>query len=301
MQDVFEKYISKYTELIIPWLITSGIKIIFIIIGSFILNKIIVRFIEKAVRITVRPDGISSKEAEEKRENTLIQIFNTTANICILIITGLMVLQEFSIEIGPILAAAGIVGLALGFGGQYLIRDIISGLFIILENQYRVGDTVSFDNASGAVQEISLRKTTLRDLDGIVHHIPHGEIKKVSNLSKDFSRVNLDVGVSYSSNLEHVISVINTIGTELATDPLWQNSITLAPQFLRVNEFANSAIMLKILGETLPSKQWEVTGELRKRIKIAFDNEGIEIPFPQMVVHHKKENNSDGTKEEVPS
>lgn len=299
MQDLFEKYLSKYTELIIPWLLTSGIKIIFIIIGAFILNKIIVRFIEKAVRIAVRPDGISSKDAEEKRENTLIQIFNTTANICVMIVSGLMVLQEFGIEIAPILAAAGIVGLAFGFGGQYLIRDIISGLFIILENQYRVGDTVSFDNASGAVQEISLRKTTLRDLDGVVHHIPHGEIKKVSNLSKDFSRVNLDVGVSYNSNLEHVISVINTVGTEMANDSIWKNSITLAPQFLRVNQFADSAIMLKILGETLPSKQWEVAGELRKRIKVAFDNEGIEIPFPQMVVHHKKEPNMETDKKEL--
>jgi moderate conductance mechanosensitive channel len=284
-QDITNKYLNQYVELIIPWLLSSGLKIIFIVIGAFILNKVIVRFIEKAVRIAVRPDGISSKDAEEKRENTLIQIFTTTANIGILVITALMVLQEFGVEIAPILAAAGIVGLAFGFGGQYLIRDIISGLFIILENQYRIGDVVSFDNVSGSVQEISLRKTTLRDLDGTVHHIPHGEIKKVSNLTKDFSRINLDMGVGYNTNLEHVITVINRVGNELANDTLWKNSIILAPQFLRVNDFADSAIMLKILGETLPSKQWEVTGELRKRLKVAFDKEGIEIPFPQMVIH----------------
>ena len=289
MNEIVNKYIDKYAELIIPWVLTSGIKIIFIIIGALILNKIIAGFIQKAVRIAVRPDGISSQEAEEKRENTLIQIFNTTARIGLLIIASLMVLEEFGVEIAPILAAAGIVGLAFGFGGQYLIRDIISGLFIILENQYRVGDIVSFDNASGTVQEISLRKTTLRDLDGTVHHIPHGEIKKVSNLSKDFSRINLDLGVSYNTNLEHVINVINTVGTALANDIEWQDSIILAPQFLRVNDFANSAIMLKILGETLPSKQWEVTGELRKRLKVAFDSEGIEIPFPQLVLHNVTE------------
>ena len=296
MNEVLNKYINNYAELVIPWILTSGIKIIFIIIGAFILNKIVGGFIQKAVRIAVRPDGISSQEAEEKRENTLIQIFNTTARIALLIITSLMVLEEFGVEIAPILAAAGIVGLAFGFGGQYLIRDIISGLFIILENQYRVGDIVSFDNASGTVQEISLRKTTLRDLDGTVHHIPHGEIKKVSNLSKDFSRINLDIGVSYNTNLEHVINVINTIGTALANDIEWQGSIILAPQFLRVNDFANSAIMLKILGETLPSKQWEVTGELRKRLKVAFDSEGIEIPFPQLVLHNVTEQTK--TKEE---
>lgn len=286
MTEITNKYLDKYAELVIPWLLTNGVKIFFIIIGAIILNKIVTSFIEKAVRIAVRPDGISSQEAEEKRENTLIQIFNTTARIGIIIIAALMVLEEFGVEIAPILAAAGIVGLAFGFGGQYLIRDIISGLFIILENQYRVGDVVSFDNASGTVQEISLRKTTLRDLDGTVHHIPHGEIKKVSNLSKDFSRINLDMGVSYNTNLEHVITVINSVGTALANDPEWKTAILLAPQFLRVNDFADSAIMLKILGETLPSRQWEVTGELRKRLKVAFDKEGIEIPFPQMVLHN---------------
>jgi len=282
------KYTDKYAELIIPWLLTSGLKIVFIVIGSLILNKVIVTFIEKGVRIAVRPDGISSKDAEEKRENTLIQIFTTTSKIGLMTIAGLMVLQEFGVEIAPILAAAGIVGLAFGFGGQYLIRDIISGLFIILENQYRVGDIVNFDNAGGTVEEISLRKTTLRDLDGTVHHIPHGEIKKVSNLSKDFSRINLDMGVGYSSNLEHVITVINKVGNEIANDPLWKDAIILAPQFLRVNDFADSSIMLKILGETLPSRQWEVTGELRKRLKVAFDKEGIEIPFPQVVMHRPK-------------
>jgi small-conductance mechanosensitive channel len=289
MNDIASKYMEEYAELVFPWLLTSGLKVVFFIIGAIVLTKVITTFIEKAVRIAVRPDGISSKEAEEKRENTLIQIFTTSANITLLLITGLMVFQEFGVEIGPILAAAGIVGLAFGFGGQYLIRDLISGLFIILENQYRIGDVVSFDTASGTVQEISLRKTTLRDLDGTVHHIPHGEIKKVSNFSKDFARINLDVGVGYSSDLEHVIAVINRTGTELAQDDLWKDSIILVPQFLRVNAFADSAIMLKILGETLPSRQWEVTGELRKRLKVAFDKERIEIPFPQMVIHQKKE------------
>ena len=298
MTEITNKYLDKYAELVIPWLLTNGVKIIFIIIGAIILNKIVTSFIEKAVRIAVRPDGISSQEAEEKRENTLIQIFNTTAKIGIIIIASLMVLEEFGVEIAPILAAAGIVGLAFGFGGQYLIRDIISGLFIILENQYRVGDIVSFDNASGTVQEISLRKTTLRDLDGTVHHIPHGEIKKVSNLSKDFSRINLDMGVSYNTNLEHVIGVINSVGITLANDSDWKHAILLAPQFLRVNDFADSAIMLKILGETLPSRQWEVTGELRKRLKVAFDKEGIEIPFPQMVLHSAVETSPDNTNQE---
>ena len=285
-QETTNKYLNEYSELIVPWLLTSGVKIIFILIAAFILNKILNRFIEKAVRIAIRTDRYSSKEAETKRENTLIQIFTTTSKIAILCIILLMILGEFGIEIGPILAAAGIVGLAFGFGGQYLIRDIISGLFIILENQYRVGDVVYFDIASGGVEKISLRKTTLRDMDGTVHHIPHGEIKKVSNLSTEYSRINLNIGVSYNCDIEHVIAVVNKIGNELAADQEFGKYIIKVPQFLRVDEFADSSIIIKILGETQPSKQWEITGELRKRIKITFDKEGIEIPFPQLVVHN---------------
>jgi len=288
-QDILSKNLIQYTELIIPWLLTSGVKIIFIISIAFLLNKILIRFIQKAIRIAIRPDKYSSKEAEEKRETTLIQIFSTTTKIAILCITILMVLNEFGIEIGPILAAAGIVGLAFGFGGQYLIRDIISGLFIILENQYRVGDVVNLDLARGKVEQITLRKTTLRDLDGTVHHIPHGEIKRVSNLSNEFSRININIGVAYNCDIERVINVINQIGNELANDPLWKEYIIQAPQFLRIDEFADSSIVLKILGESFPDKKWDITGELRKRIKITFDKEGIEIPFPQLVIHKAAE------------
>lgn len=281
-------YLTNWSEMILPWLLTHGIKVVLIIIGAFLIDKIINKFIDKAVRIAVVSSGFASAEAEKKREDTLIQIFSTTIKIAIIVITLLMVLQEFGVQIGPILAAAGIVGLAFGFGGQYLIRDIIAGLFFILENQYRIGDVVGFDNVRGLVEGISLRKTTLRDMDGTVHHVPHGEIKLVSNYSKDFARINLDLGVAYNTEMEHVIRVVNETGMKLSEDPQWAEFIIKPPQFLRVNDFADSAIIVKILGETQPLKQWEITGELRKRIKIAFDREGIEIPFPQRVIHHTK-------------
>ncbi|MFA5421046.1 MAG: mechanosensitive ion channel family protein, partial [Patescibacteria group bacterium] len=153
----------------------------------------------------------------------------------------------------------------------------------------RIGDVVSFDGDSGSVEDITLRMTTLRDLNGTVHHIPHGEIKRVSNLSKSFARVNLDISVSYNSKLENVINVVNRVGKELAEDDKFKNSIIKAPEFLRVDDFADSAIIIKILGDTKPLKQWEVTGELRKRLKLAFDEAGIEIPFPQRVIHQAKE------------
>lgn len=279
---------TEWIEYLVPWILSHGIRILFIVTGAYILNRISKRFIERIVRVAVVPGKYLSKQAEKQRENTLIRIFTWTCRIVILFVAMLMILQETGVPIGPILAGAGIIGLAVGFGGQYLIRDIISGFFIILENQYRIGDVVNFDGTSGLVEDISLRMTTLRDLDGTVHHIPHGEIKKVSNLSKDFARVNLNIGVAYSSKLDHIIQVVNKVGNELSQDPQWKEFIITPPQFLRVDDFADSAMVIKILGETQPLKQWDVTGELRKRIKIDFDNEGIEIPFPQRVVHHSK-------------
>ena len=280
--------IEQLTQIIIPWLLNHGIKIIAIFLLAIIIRRFSGIFIEKSVRKLVVSNRFLSKEAETKREDTLIRIFTGSLSLIIWIIAGLMILSEIGIAVGPLLAAVGIAGVAIGFGGQYLIRDLISGLFIIIENQYRVGDVVCFDGTCGLVEDISLRMTTLRDLDGTVHHIPHGEIKKVSNLSKFFARVNLNIGISYNTKLEKVIKVVNKVGKELAEDPKWKDVIKKPPQFLRIDEFADSAIIIKILGETKPLKQWDVTGELRKRIKIAFDKEGIEIPFPQMVVHRKK-------------
>ena len=203
----------------------------------------------------------------------------------------MMILSEFGINIGPIIATAGVAGLAFGFGGQYLIRDIISGLFIILENQYRVGDVISLNNVAGLVEKINLRLTIIRDLDGTVHYIPNGEVKIASNLSNGFSSINIDLGVGYNSDLEKVEKVINKVGKDLTEDPKWNKDIKSTPKFIRVEKFADSAIIVKVLGDTKPLRQWDVAGEFRKRVKIAFDQEGIEIPFPQMVVHNasKKE------------
>jgi small conductance mechanosensitive channel len=280
-----EETLQKWIEAIVPWIFQHGVKILIVAISAWLLNKIIGRIIIKAVTLGVDHDKYISEDAKKKREDTLIRIFTGATRIIIILVAILMMMQEAGIKIGPILAGAGIVGLAVGFGGQYLIKDIITGLFIIIENQYRIGDVINVDADGGLVEDITLRKTTLRDLDGTVHHIPHGEIKRVSNLSKSYARVNLNIGVSYSSDLEHVIKVINKTGKELAEDPLFKDIIISPPQFLRVDNFEDSSVIVKILGDTKPLKQWEVTGELRKRIKIAFDKEGIEIPYPQRVIH----------------
>lgn len=283
------EFIENISKTLIIWFSSHGLKIIAILFISCFVKKFSHNFVEKIIRKIILSDHFLPKEAEKKREDTLIRIIGSAVSVFIWIMAGLMIFQELGIAIGPLMAAVGVAGLAFGFGGQYLIRDLISGLFIIFENQYRVGDVVCFDNTCGLVEDISLRMTTLRDLDGTVHHIPHGEIKKVSNLSKYFARINLNIGISYSSNLEKVIEVVNRVGRELAEDPNWKESIIKPPQFLRVDDFGDSAIIIKILGETRPIKQWDVAGELRKRLKIAFDKEGIEIPFPQMVIHQRKD------------
>ena len=279
-------YFQENIPYLIKWLSVNGLRIVIIVIVAIIIKKIINVFINRLVRRVVVSSNYSSQEAEEKREKTLIRIFSFSIGAVVWILAALMILQEFGLEIGPFLAAAGIAGLALGFGGQYLIKDLISGLFIIVENQYRIGDVVCFDNTCGTVQDITLRMTTLRDLDGVVHYVPHGEIKRVSNSARDFSRINFNIGVSYNADLGKVIKVINQVGLDLSQDPKWKDAIIEAPKFLRVDDFADSSVVLKILGETRPLRQWDVTGELRQRLKIAFDKEGIEIPFPQRVVHN---------------
>lgn len=282
MLDLLEFWIEN-----LPWTeigLTAG-RILLIVVGAYLVHHYSGRLIDKLMRRMVSRDARISKLAASKRRDTLTKVLSGTVGVIALIVALLMVLQELGLPIGPVLAAAGVAGLAFGFGGQYLIRDLISGLFIIMENQYRVGDIVRFGDTAGQVEDITLRMTTLRDLDGIVHHIPHGEVKTTANFTKYFSRINIDIGIAYDSDLEHVITVVNKVGQEMMDDIQWKDSIKVAPHFLRIDDFADSAIIIKILGETEPSKQWDVAGEFRKRLKLAFDKEGVVIPFPQRVIH----------------
>ncbi len=265
-----------------------GLKILLILVVAVIVYKVTRKIIEKGICKIVSTDRTVPLEAEKKREDTLIFIFRQIIYIVVILLTGILILAELGINTTPLIAGAGIIGIAIGFGGQYLVKDLITGFFILLENQYRVGDVVCFGERCGLVEKINLRTTVLRDLDGVVHHVPNGEIKVASNLSKYFSRVNINVGIAYESDLEKVIKVINKVGNNLAKDKKWKEMIIKPPQFLRVDDFSDSAIVIKILGETKPIKQWDVAGELRKRLKIAFDKEGIVIPYPQRVLHWAK-------------
>ena len=280
--------VQNIIQTIIPWLMVHGIKIVLIFIGAGVFIRVIKVFIEKAVRKLIKPDQVAKDpEAEIKRENTLIRIFNSTVSVFIWAVAFMMILTEFGINAGPLIAGAGIMGVAIGFGAQYMIRDFLAGLFIMLENQYRVGDVIKVAGIGGKVEDITLRKTVLRDIDGVVHHVPNGEIKVASNKSQEFSRVHLKIGVAYKEDIDRVSSVLNQVCKELAEDKEWKEKITKAPEVVGVDDLADSAVIIKILGDTLPLEQWGVGRELRKRIKIAFDKENIEIPFPQISVWNR--------------
>ena len=272
-------------EIIKNWFLADGVTILAIIIAVLLVNTFARILIDKTIRRIIKSNSEQDPEAERKREDTLIHAMDGLIRTLAWVVGVMMIISEFGVDIGPLIAAAGVVGVAVGFGGQYLIRDIISGLFIILENQYRVGDVISTGGKSGKVEALNLRLTILRDADGVVHHIPNGEVKIASNMTKHFARVNLSLGVGYDTDIAKLEEVVNKIGEEMEKDPEWSDKILSAPKFIRINEFADSAINVKILGETQPGDKWAVLGELNKRIKIAFDREGIEIPFPQRVVH----------------
>lgn len=281
ISDLYSQFQVQATD----WLLGHLPRILVILAIAFVFSKLVQLFIGQAIRQAVRGDKYLSAQAEEKRENTLTGIFSQVFRAGIWLLASLMVLSELGIDTGPLIASAGIVGVAFGFGGQYLIKDIISGFFIILENQYRIGDVLCVNETCGLVEQVNLRTTILRDLDGTVHHIPNGEISIASNLSKDFSQVNMNIGVAYEADIEAVITVINNVGETLAKDNVWKKDILEAPHFLRIDEFADSAVTVKILGKTKPMRQWDVAGELRKRLKLAFDKAGIGLPYPQRVVH----------------
>ena len=240
------------------------------------------KIIEKSIQ---RSRGDQTEQEVTKRSETLSGVLVASLQAIIIAVIFFMMLSDIGLNIAPMIAGVGVVGIAIGFGAQSLVKDIISGLFILLENQYRKGDVVKIAGTSGLVEEINLRRTLLRDLDGIVHTVPNGEISVASNFTKGYSRVNLNISVGYNEDLDRAIAVINRVGKELAEDPAWSAQILKPPQVLRIDSLGDSGIDIKVTGDTKPIQQWAIMGELRLRIKKAFDQEGIEIPWPHTKVY----------------
>ncbi len=271
--------------LVIDWLLEHGTRILIILVVGAGLWFAWKKFLPPLVRRTLVKTRGETKEAIKKRTDTLFSVFLGAGRFFIIIVVIFMILSELDVPIAPALAGFGIAGVAIGFGAQYLIKDLIAGTFILLENQYRVGDWVMVADISGLVEEVHLRKTVLRDFDGTVHHVPNGEIRVASNYTRKFSRINLNISVAYDTDLDHAMNVINRVGDELAADEHWGKLIKGAPRALRVNNLGDSGIDIKIVGNVNPMQQWAVMGELRLRLKKAFDAEGIEIPWPHTKVY----------------
>ena len=282
--------ISSYFQGVIfnlfSWFFSNGIVIILMIVSIWIIIRIISRTLPRIVITFVMSRAeYGEREETEKRANTLSKVFTGGIQIVVLIAGIFMILSKLEIPVGPVLAGFGVVGIAVGFGAQHLVRDIISGIFVIAENQYRTGDVVTIADKSGLVEDINLRRTILRDLEGTVHVVPNGEISVSSNRTKNYSRVVLDIGVAYKENLERVILILNQIGNELSADPVFGLNIIKSPQVLRIQSFDDSAITIRILGDCKPMRQWLIRSELIRRIKARFDLEGIEIPFPHHTIY----------------
>ena len=268
------------------WFKSSGIRVIVIIaiaVAVYLICRPIIRSIIKRM-VSHRMAGEEEAEVQQ-RTDTLSSILVKIAGIIILIIAVITILPEFGVNILSLIAFIGVGGLAIAFAAQSLVRDFIAGFFILLEDHYGIGDVVSIAGVAGVVEDIALRRTVLRDLDGNVHSVPNGKIELSTNMTKKYSRVNLNVSVGYGENLKQVIDIANKVCQEMAKDPQWKDDFITTPSVLRVDNLGDSGIDIKILGDTKPAKQWAIMGELRLRLKDTFDREGIEIPWPHTKVY----------------
>ncbi|MDP8261950.1 MAG: mechanosensitive ion channel [Candidatus Ancaeobacter aquaticus] len=258
-------------------------SIIIILIGilSYIILGICIR---KAKKLLTKKDAIREKESVLHLK-TILALFKWLGSIIIFALIVFFLLESFGLNMAPLLAGAGIVGLAFGFGGQYLIRDIINGIFILLEGQYRINDVIKINDIGGLVEKVTLRITILRDLEGKVIYIPNGEIKSVINFTQKYSQALLTIGVAYKENVDRVMDVIKNIGAQMRQDSQYGRLILKDLEMLGVDDFADSQVSIKFRIKTLAMKQWTVAREMRRRIKNKFDELGIEIPFPHRTLY----------------
>lgn len=224
-------------------------------------------------------------QERQKRVNTLAGIIALGLRVALVFVYILIFMDRLGIAIGPLLASAGIVGLAVGFGAQELVRDVISGFFLLLEDQVRVADVVSINGTAGVVESVELRTVKLRDVSGTLHIFQNGKINTLANLTKDWSAMVFDIGVAYKENVDQVMKVISEVGEDLRLNSEHGIHILEPIEVSGLNEFAASSLLIRARIKTVPGKQWEIGREFRKRLKIAFDREKIEIPFPQLTLH----------------
>ena len=278
-------------DLNVIWI--GAIKVVGIILVTYILLYIAKRLIRKLVSVRIHKPREETQEELAKRTDTLSGVLKSVVSVFAWIIAFAMILSVFNVDITPLIASIGVASLALGFAAQNIIRDYLHGFFIVMEDWYRVGEIARVSDIPGLVVDLNLRRTTLRDLDGTMHIIPNSNITLASNMAREWARINLNVGVAYKEDVNKVWSLLNEICKELKEDPLWGSDLITTPEVIRVDSLGDSAVELKVLGDTKPAKQWALTGELRKRVKNRFDQENIEIPWPHRMVYFGKKTDGD--------
>ena len=271
-------------ETVTGWLLQSGLRVGLIVLIAYALLRLVSVVVRRFEMELGREQGTRGAE-RAKRAKTLGGMILNVVDTAVIGVALLMVLQELNVNIMPVLTGAGIVGLAVGFGAQTLVRDFISGFFMILEDQVRVGDVANIGGTGGLVEEIGLRTIVLRDLSGTVHIIPNGSVDKVSNLTKDFSYYVIDMGVAYQEDTDRVVEVMRAVADEMLVEPAYEPYMQGRLEVLGVDDFGDSQVTVKVRLKTVPLKQWEIGREYRRRVKKAFDAQGIEIPFPHLSVY----------------
>jgi small conductance mechanosensitive channel len=282
--DIFQNLLENLYQ----WIVNELPAILIIIVVTLIVLRVYKYFIKrlkKGIINRIEKKNEPDTQESEKRVETLMNILHGTGKLIIIGIFLMIILKKFGVDIGPILAGAGIIGLAVGFGAQELVRDFISGFFILLENQIRTGDVAIINGTGGLVENIELRTTTLRDFTGTTHVFQNGKINTISNMTKEWSAMTFDIGVAYKEDVDQVMNIMKQVGEELSNDPDFKDNIVEPLEVFGVDKFADSAVIIKARIKTKPIQQWTIGREFRKRLKKAFDNNGIEIPFPHTTVY----------------
>jgi small conductance mechanosensitive channel len=277
-----EAVLAPVVERSLYWLTTSGLRVVLIGVVMLVLLTVIRRLTGK---LRLLYEGRLPDAAEIKRADTLTHVVRDVARVVVMAVGSMMILSEVGVDLKPLLAAAGLSGLAIGFGAQSLVKDVISGFFILLEDSIRVGDVVEIAGVGGLVEDVALRTITLRDGAGNVHVIPNGTVDKVKNMSKDFAVYVFDVGVAYREDVDEVMALLKEIGADMQADPTYAADILAPLEMLGVDRFAESAVIIKSQMKTNPNQQWRIGREMNRRIKKTFDAKGIEMPFPHRTIY----------------
>lgn len=266
---------------------TKAAKIALIVVLAYLGTRL-TRLLATGLGRALDDEGSVRGQVRKQHRETVIRILNRLSATVIVVVAALTILAEIGINVAPLLAGAGVAGVAVGLGTQSLVKDILAGLFILLEDQFGIGDLVTLAGVTGTVEEMSLRRTSVRDYNGTLYTIPNSESKVVANASKDWARVIVDVGVAYETDLGHAMTVLARVGENLASAPEFQADVLEPPQVLGVMALADSSITLRVVVKVKAGAQWALSRELRKQIKERFEREGIEMSYPQQTIHLKQ-------------